>query len=52
MKGAGFFHEDQKNQPAGEHVFQVDTEFFPEGVCLFSVRANGQSYTGKFYKVK
>jgi hypothetical protein len=52
IKGSGFYHEDQKQQTAGEHVFKVDTEFFPEGVCLFSIRTNGQTYTGKFYKVK
>jgi hypothetical protein len=52
MRGTGFYHEDQIHQTAGEHFFKVDTEFFPEGVCLFSLRSNGQSYTGKFYKVK
>jgi hypothetical protein len=52
MQGSGFYHEDQKQQTAGEHFFKVNTEFFPEGVCLFSIRANGQTYTGKFYKVK
>lgn len=52
MRGSGFYHEDQMQQTAGEHCFKVNTEFFPEGVCLFSIRSNGQSYTGKFYKVK
>ncbi len=51
MKGSRFFHEDQKQQTAGEHEFKVDTQSFPEGVCLFSIKTNGNSYTGKFYKV-
>ncbi|MCX6245233.1 MAG: right-handed parallel beta-helix repeat-containing protein [Bacteroidetes bacterium] len=52
MRGSGFYHEDQNNLAIGVHNFKVDTESFPVGVCLFSIRTEKHTYTGKFYKVK
>lgn len=51
VQGKGFYHENQVQQFAGEHLFRVDAESFPAGVYLFSIRASGRTCTGKFFKI-
>jgi hypothetical protein len=50
--GVQIYHFEEDGMVPGSHVVDLDVGDYPEGVCLFTLRAGREAISGKFVKVK
>lgn len=50
--GFQIYHFEKDGMVAGSHVIDLDVGDYPEGVCLFTLRAGKEAISGKFLKAK
>jgi hypothetical protein len=50
--GIQMYHYEEDGMNPGTHAINLDIGEYPEGVCLFTLRAGREAVSGKFVKVK
>jgi hypothetical protein len=50
--GIQIYHFERNGMVPGSHIIDLDVGDYPEGVCLFTLRAGREAISGKFVKVK
>ncbi|MCX6248512.1 MAG: right-handed parallel beta-helix repeat-containing protein [Bacteroidetes bacterium] len=50
--GAQIHHFEEDGMNPGTHIVDLDIGDYPEGICLFTLRAGREAISGKFVKVK
>jgi hypothetical protein len=48
LEGVRIYHDERTAMNAGLHSIDLDTKAYPEGVCLFTIRAGKEAVSGKF----
>jgi hypothetical protein len=51
-EGNQIYHYEDNKIALGSHTIDLDVKDFPEGVCLFTLRAGREAFSGRFIKVK
>jgi hypothetical protein len=50
--GIQIYHFEEDGMVPGSHVIDLDIGAYPEGVCLFTLKAGREAISGKFVKAK
>ena len=50
--GNQIYHYEENRMPPGSHTIDLDVTAFPDGVCLFTIRAGREIISGRFIKVR